>query len=51
METDESDLEVELDYGPYQLIPWIVQRVSRDPLVAGAIPAGPVQQSTLPGMR
>jgi hypothetical protein len=50
METDESDLEVELDCGPYQLVPWIVQRVSQDPPVVGVVPAGPVQP-TLPGMR
>jgi hypothetical protein len=50
METDESDLEVELDCGPYQLVPWIVQRVSQDPPVAGVIPAGPVQP-TPPTMR
>ena len=31
METDENDLEVELDCGPYQLVPWIVRRVSQDP--------------------
>jgi hypothetical protein len=48
--TDESDSEDETDRSPYQIVPWIVQRVSSDTPAAGIAPIGPIQP-TWPGMR
>jgi hypothetical protein len=49
-EIDESESKDRMDASPYQIIPWIVQRVSSDASTAGIIPIGSVQP-TLPGLR
>jgi hypothetical protein len=49
-EIDESESEDGMDASPYQIIPWIVQRVSSDASTAGTTPIGPVQ-ATLPGLQ
>jgi hypothetical protein len=49
-EIDESESEDGMDASPYQIVPWIVQRVSSDASTAGITPIGPVQP-TLPGLR
>jgi hypothetical protein len=49
-EIDESESEDGMDASPYQIVPWIVQRVSSDASTAGTTPIGPVQ-ATLPGLR
>jgi hypothetical protein len=49
-EIDESESEDEMDASPYQIVPWVVQRVFSDASTAGITPIGLVQP-TLPGLR